>query len=59
MIKGTFAPSLAPETSRLNQTLQNGGLSKTSGTEQAARSFETTLTEAGNTSMKFNFSLMT
>mgnify|MGYP001159637383 CR=1 FL=1 len=46
MIKGTFAPSLAPETSRLNQTLQNGGLSKTSGTEQAARSFETTLTEA-------------
>jgi len=46
MVITNIAPSLAPETTQLSQSLQNGGLGQTSNTEKVTRSFQATLTEA-------------
>lgn len=40
------APSLAPETTGISQSLKQNGLEQTSGTEKATRSFQATLTQA-------------
>lgn len=46
MITNIAMPTLAPETSRISQSLQSGGLQKTDGTQKVTQSFEATLTEA-------------
>ena len=46
MVISKIAPSLAPETTRISQSLHTEGLGKTSGPEQASRSFQATLTQA-------------
>ena len=46
MINTTFAPTLAPEPTRVQNSLKQGGLEGTSGIEKSTRSFQDTLTQA-------------
>jgi flagellar hook-basal body complex protein FliE len=46
MMISKIAPTMAPETTRISQTLQQGGLKQTSGVEKVSQSFQATLTDA-------------
>ena len=46
MMISKIAPTLAPETSRISESLKQGGLQQTSGTEKVTQSFQATLTDA-------------